>query len=73
MILAGVVGLVTADRDQRVRALREHVRNDVLELAGLVAAVGQTAVAVLPFGPDPGAAEVLGEPVQRMHRAGSEK
>ena len=50
--LAGVVGLVAADRDQRVRALGERVGDEVLELAGLVAAVGEPGVAVLALGPD---------------------
>ena len=56
--LTGVVGLVAADRHQGVGALRQRVGDDVLELAGLVAAEGQPAVAVLPLGPDLGAAEV---------------
>ena len=39
--LAGVVGLEAADGDQRVGALGERVRDEVLELAGLVAAEGE--------------------------------
>ena len=57
--LPGVVGLVAADRDQRVGAAGEHVGDDVLELADLVAAEGEAAVDVLALGPDLGAAEVL--------------
>ena len=71
--LAGVVGLVAADRHEGVGALREHVGDDVLELAGLVAAVRQPAVAVLALGPDPRAAQVRGEPVQRVDRARPEQ
>ena len=57
--LPGVVGLDAADRDQRVRPLGQCVRDDVLELAGLVAAEGEPRVAVLALGPDGRAAEVL--------------
>src|SRR5262249_6282357 len=71
--LARVVGLEAADRDERVGAGREDVGDDVLELAGLVAAVGQPGVAVLPLGPDLRAAEVLGQPVEPVHGAGSER
>ena len=39
--LARVVGLDAADRDQRVAALGERVGDEVLELAGLVAAEGE--------------------------------
>ena len=39
-------------RQEPVGALGERVRDDVLELAGLVAAEGQAAVAVLALGPD---------------------
>ena len=56
--LAGVVGLDAADRDQRVAALRQRVRQQVLELADLVAAEGEAAVAVLALRPDGRAAEV---------------
>ena len=71
--LAGVVGLDAADGDERVGALGERVGDDVLQLAGLVAAVGQPGVAVLPLGPDLGAAEVGGQPVEPVHRAGAEQ
>src|SRR5699024_5083883 len=40
--LAGVVGLVAADRDEGVRARGEDVGNDVLELARLVPTEGET-------------------------------
>ncbi|MNT23872.1 hypothetical protein D3C72_1593130 [compost metagenome] len=48
--LARVVRLDPADRDQRIGALRQHVWNDVFELARLVAAKGKAAVAVLALG-----------------------
>ena len=54
--LPGVVGLVATDRDQRVRTLGERLGDEVLELAGLVAAVGEPGVAVLALGPDLGTA-----------------
>ena len=58
--LARVVRLDAADRDERVAALRERVGSEVLELAHLVAAVGEAGVAVLALGPDLDlAAEVL--------------
>src|SRR5580704_11723492 len=71
--LPRVVGLHPADADQGVRALPERVGDQVLQLPGLVAAEGQPAVAVFSFGPDAGAAEVIAEPVQRMHGAGAEQ
>ena len=71
--LPGVVGLDAADRDQRVGTLGQRVGDEVLQLAGLVAAVGEAAVAVLALGPDRGAAEVRAEPLQRMHRARAEQ
>ncbi len=43
--LPGVVGLHAADRHERVGALRERVGHEVLELAGLVAAEREAAVA----------------------------
>ena len=65
--LTGVVRLDTADRDQRVAALGQGVRREVLELPGLVAAVGKAGVAVLALGPqgDP-TAEVLRQPLEPM-------
>ena len=56
--LPGVVGLEAADRDERVGALGEHVGDDVLQLAGLVAAVRQARAAVLALGPHRRAAEM---------------
>ena len=70
--LTGVVGLHAADRHERVGALGERVGDDVLELAGLVAAEGQAAVDVLTLGPDLRAAEVRAQPRQRVDRAGPE-
>ena len=71
--LPGVVGLHPADGDERVGALGQRVRHEVLELAGLVAAEGEAGVDVLALGPDPGAAEVVGQPVERVHRARAER
>ena len=51
--LPRVVGLHAADRDQRVAAGRERVGDQVLELAGLVAAEGDARVAVVALGPQP--------------------
>ena len=71
--LARVVRLHAADRDERVAALRERVGGEVLELAHLVAAVGEAGVAVLPLGPDLDlAAEVLGEAIEAVDRGGAE-
>ena len=50
--LPRVVRLHAADRDERVASLRERVGREVLELAHLVAAVGEARVAVLPLRPD---------------------
>jgi hypothetical protein len=44
--LASLIGLDAADRNERVAALRQRFGNQVLELAGLVAAKRQAAVAV---------------------------
>ena len=72
--LARVVRLDAADRDERVAALGERVRREVLELAHLVAAVGEAGVAVLALGPDlDPAAEVLAQPVEAVHRGGAER
>ena len=57
--LARVVGLHAADRDERVAALGERVGDEVLELARLVAAEREPAVAVVALGPDARAAQVL--------------
>ena len=68
--LARVVRLHAADRDERVAALRERVGREVLELARLVAAVREAAVAVLALRPDLDAsAEVLAQPLEPVHRA----
>jgi hypothetical protein len=66
--LARVVGLHAADRDQRVAALGQRVGDQVLQLARLVAAEGEPAVAVVPLGPQRGAAEVRGQALQAMDR-----
>ena len=50
----------------------EDVGDDVLELADLVAAEGEAAVAVLPLGPDLCTAEVPAETVERVDRTWSE-
>ena len=71
--LAGVVALVAADRDERVRSLGEGVGDDVFQLASLVATERQPRVDVLSLGPDPGAAEVIAQAVERMHGAGTER
>jgi hypothetical protein len=68
-----VVGLVAADRDESVRALLNDVGNEVLELAGLVAALGESAVAVFTLCPDAGTAQVLAEPIQAVDRAGAKE
>ena len=63
--LPRVVRLHAADRDERVAALRERVRGEVLELAHLVAAVREARVAVLALRPDVDrAAEVLAQPLE---------
>jgi hypothetical protein len=71
--LAGVVGLDAADRDERVAALGERVGDEVLELARLVAAVGQPAVAVVALGPDRRAAEMARQPVEPVDGGGAEQ
>ena len=50
--LPRVIRLDATDRDERVAALRERVRRQVLELADLVATVRKAGVAVLALGPD---------------------
>ncbi len=69
--LPGVVGLHPADRDQRVRSLRQRVWHEVLQLANLVATVGEPGIAVLPFRPDR-CSQMLRQPIQRMQRARAE-
>ncbi len=68
--LAGGVGLDAPDGHQGVGFLGECVGDEVLELAGLVAAEGQAAVAVLALGPDLGSAQVRGEPRERADGLG---
>ena len=71
---ARVVGLDAADRDQRVAALGDRLGHEVLELAHLVAAERDAAVAVLALGPDlDAAAERRRQPRQRMDRRGTEQ
>jgi hypothetical protein len=71
--LPRVVGLDAPDRDEGVRPTGQHVGDDVLQLADLVAAVGQAAVDVLALGPHLRAAEVGGHPRQPVDRAGAER
>ena len=72
--LACVVRLDAADRHERVAALRERLRRQVLELARLVASVGEAGVAVVALRPDlDAAAEVLGEALESVHGRGSEE
>ena len=65
--LARVVGLDAADRDERVAALGARVGDQVLQLARLVAAVGEPAVAVVALGPHVGAAELRRQPLEPVH------
>ena len=71
--LARVVGLHAADRHQRVAALRERVGDEVLQLAQLVAAVCEAAVAVVALGPERSSAQVRGQPLEPVHRGGAEQ
>jgi hypothetical protein len=70
--LPRVVRLHAPDRDERVAALGERVGHQVLELARLVAAIREAAVAVVALGPEARAAEVGGQPVERMDRRRAE-
>src|SRR3712207_7541536 len=65
-LFRSVVGLHAADRHQRVRALRDRVGDEVLELARLVAAVREPGVAVLALGPQLRAAEFRGQALERV-------
>ncbi len=66
---AGVVGLHAADGDQRVGVRRDDVGHQVLHLAELVAAHGETGIAVVALGPDFDlAAERLGQARQELDR-----
>ena len=71
--LSSVIRLHAANRDQMCRALGEGVRDQVLQLAGLVAAECQARVAVLPLGPDPCTAKMFRQPLKRMDRARPEQ
>ena len=71
--LPSVVGLHATDRDEMRRALRQSVRDEVLQLAGLVPAKREPRVAVLPLGPDAGAAKMGRQAIKSMHRAGAEQ
>ena len=72
--LARVVGLHATDRHERVAALREGLGHEVLELADLVAPVGEARVAVLALGPDLHlASEVLLEALEPMDRRRPER
>ncbi|MCY1384790.1 hypothetical protein D9M69_730880 [compost metagenome] len=68
-----MVGLDAADRDQRVAALFQGLGDQVFELARLVAAEGQAAVAVFAFGVDLDlAAQVRGQAVEFFDRGVAE-
>ncbi len=72
--LPRVVRLNSADRDERVTALSERVGGEILELAHLVAAVGEARVTVVPLCPDLDcAAKMLTQPPQWMHRRVTEQ
>src|SRR5690606_12102953 len=72
--LARVVGLDAADRHERVASLLQRVRDEILELADLVATEGDSGVAVLPLRPDLHfSAERLAQPGQRMDRGRPEE
>ena len=49
---ARVVRLNAADRDQCVSVRRDRIWHDIFELAELVAAIGETGIAVLALGKD---------------------
>ena len=71
--LARVVGLHAADRDERVAALGARVGDEVLELARLVAAVGEPAVAVVALRPHVRAAELRAQPLEPVHGRRAER
>ncbi len=63
----GVVGLHAANRDQRVGVGGDCVRDDVFELAQLVATIGEAGIAVLALGIDIDiAAKMLRQPLQLL-------
>jgi glucose-6-phosphate 1-dehydrogenase len=68
-----VVRLHAADRDERVGALRDGVRDEVLELAGLVAAECEPGVAVVALRPERRTAELRRQPLQPVDRRGAEE
>jgi hypothetical protein len=71
--LARVVGLDASDRDQGVTALIERVGGEVFELAGLVAAKGQSGVDILTLGPDFNVAAEMGtQSIQALQGRGAE-
>ena len=71
--LPGVVRLDPADGDERVAPLRDRLRHQVLELPDLVAAEREPAVAVIALRPDPGAAQVRAQALQRVDRRRAEQ
>ena len=71
--LPGVVRLVPTDADEGVGALGQRLRHQVLELADLVAAVGQARADVLALGPHRRPAQVRAQPLQLVHRARPER
>ena len=71
--LARVIRLHAADRDERVAALFERVGEQVLEFPRLVASVGEARADVVALRPHARAAEVLGQPLERMDRRGAEE
>src|SRR5258706_13010556 len=72
--MMGYVRLPGADGDRCCTALRQRLRDEVFELAGLVATERDSRVAVLTFGPDLDlAAEVGTQPRQRMDRRRPER
>src|SRR5215210_9417656 len=70
--LAGVVGLHPAYGDERVATLGEGVGAEVLELAGLIAPVGEAGVAVVALGPERRPAQMRGQPLEAVHGRGAE-
>ena len=67
--LTRVVRLDSADRDERVAALRKRVGGEELELARLVPAVGEPGVAVVALRPHVDlAAEVLAQACETVNR-----
>ena len=66
---AGMVRLHPTDRDQRVGAGRDRIRDDIFELAQLVAAEGEAGIAVLALGVErDAAAEMGGKPRELLDR-----